>query len=58
MADVMCIDNPDFEKNLSGGGWVGGGGGMRAVGGGEGWGGGGGGGSARDSVCMHACFCV
>jgi len=54
MADVICIDNPDRQE-LSTGRWgaVGGGVGrgvMRAVGGG--------GGSARDSVCMHACFCV
>ena len=44
-ADAICTDNPDQI-------WGGGGGVMRAVGS---WGGGG---SARDSVCMHPCFCV
>ena len=43
-ADAICTDNPD---QMRGGGGV-----MRAV---VGWGGGS---SARDSVCMHACFCV
>ena len=43
-ADAICTDNPD---QMGGGGGV-----MRAV---VGWVGGS---SARDSVCMHACFCV
>ena len=47
-ADAICTDNPDQMR----GGGGGGGGVMRAV---VGWGGGS---SARDSVCMHACFCV
>ena len=42
-ADAICTDNPDQ---------MGGGGVMHAV---VGWGGGS---NARDSVCMHACFCV
>ena len=37
MADVMCIDSPDIQKLLSGGGWGGMGGGMHAAG--VGWGG-------------------
>ena len=64
MADVMCIDSPDIQKLLSGGGWGGMGGGMHAAGVG-GWGGG----VVRETVfvCMHVfvcrlslltCFCV
>ena len=47
VADAICIDNPDFEKLLSGGWGVGGGGGgwMRAVGVHE-----------TVFVYMHACF--
>ena len=54
MADVMCIDSPDFQKLLSGGGW---GGGSECVRLGVGWGWGGG--VVRETVfvCMHVFVC-
>ena len=54
MADVMCIDSPDFQKLLSGGGW---GGGAECVRLGVGWGWGVG--VVRETVfvCMHVFVC-